>query len=396
MRGRFIARTGRRAFSLIELMVAMALTLFIMVILTQAFMTSLETFSALKAIGELQANLRTASSIVQADLAADHFEGKRRLSSPDLLTIPPRQGFFYIYQGSAPIVSQSTYVNEGGETTLPGPAGWTGLNSWRASNHVLYFTIKLRGNRPENYMTALLPAASPLLALSTSFFGQAADAMYLDAYNPATQTVNRAQMFASQWAEICYFLVQTGSTVEPNNPNSTVGTPLYALYRAQYLMVMNPLNNAVSPATPLSVAWPTANSSDYYNISSYLNGAALQFNAPDDLANPANTARRTLNAAAVPYPTRASDPAHPAGTPPNGATLVLSSVTSFQVQVFTNPSALSPNEFTDLTQNAANFPAHFDSANNAAGLSIQALKVTIRIWDATSQMSRQITVIQDM
>ena len=100
MRVSFLDHPARRrpGFTLVELMVAMALTLFIMVILTQAFVTSLATFSGLKSVGELQANLRTVSSLLQADLQADHFGDKRRLSSPDLLTIPPPQGFFAIFQ----------------------------------------------------------------------------------------------------------------------------------------------------------------------------------------------------------------------------------------------------------------------------------------------------------
>lgn len=44
-------------FTLIELMVAMALTLFIMTILSQAFTLAIDTFSALKGIGDMQVNL---------------------------------------------------------------------------------------------------------------------------------------------------------------------------------------------------------------------------------------------------------------------------------------------------------------------------------------------------
>ena len=45
---------SRAGFTLIELMVAMALTVFIMVILSQAFILSLDTFSGMKGIGDMQ------------------------------------------------------------------------------------------------------------------------------------------------------------------------------------------------------------------------------------------------------------------------------------------------------------------------------------------------------
>ena len=55
----------RRAFTIIELMVSMALILFIMVILTEAFSAGMETFRQLKALGDMQERLRTATSILR-------------------------------------------------------------------------------------------------------------------------------------------------------------------------------------------------------------------------------------------------------------------------------------------------------------------------------------------
>ena len=61
-------RSCRQAFTLIEVLVAMALTMFIMMILSQAFVAGLDTFSGLKAIGDLNADLRTASTLLKSDL----------------------------------------------------------------------------------------------------------------------------------------------------------------------------------------------------------------------------------------------------------------------------------------------------------------------------------------
>src|SRR5262249_31288127 len=97
----------RTGFTLIELMVAMALTLFIMVILSQAFVTALETFSGMKAIGDMQQKLRTAEVMLRDDLSQDHLEGKRRLSDqtlvlngPEIVAHHPQAGFFAVLRGS--------------------------------------------------------------------------------------------------------------------------------------------------------------------------------------------------------------------------------------------------------------------------------------------------------
>ena len=94
---------SRQAFTLVEVLVAMALTMFIMVILSQAFVAALETFSGLKAVGDMQEDLRTAATLLRSDLSQDHFEGKRRLSdrtinfgAPDYE--PIREGFMRIVQ----------------------------------------------------------------------------------------------------------------------------------------------------------------------------------------------------------------------------------------------------------------------------------------------------------
>ena len=87
---RHVPRATRRGFTLVELMVAMALTMFIMVILSEAFATGLDVFSQLKAIGDMEESLRAASTALRNDLAADHFIGKRRLSDPDSSGFRPR------------------------------------------------------------------------------------------------------------------------------------------------------------------------------------------------------------------------------------------------------------------------------------------------------------------
>ena len=55
----------------------MALVVFIMSILSEAFVTGLEAFRHLKSIGDLSERLRTAASTLRADQLAAHFDTQR-------------------------------------------------------------------------------------------------------------------------------------------------------------------------------------------------------------------------------------------------------------------------------------------------------------------------------
>jgi hypothetical protein len=92
-----------------------------MVVLTEAFVTGLESFRQLKAAGDIQERMRSVQVILRRDLAAAHFDGPDApnmgetsggplLSQQDLTkpapgaggTVwrPPTKGFFRIWQGS--------------------------------------------------------------------------------------------------------------------------------------------------------------------------------------------------------------------------------------------------------------------------------------------------------
>src|SRR5437879_2737643 len=91
----------RQAFTIPELLVSMALIIFIMVILSEAFRAGIDTFRNLKAVGDMQERLRTVATIMRRDLSAQHFDASRKLSDPTFLAIgQPTEGFFRIQQGS--------------------------------------------------------------------------------------------------------------------------------------------------------------------------------------------------------------------------------------------------------------------------------------------------------
>ncbi len=70
--------TPRRAFTLVELLVATALIVFIMVILTEAFSAGIGTFRLLKAQGDMKSKLANAGSLLMDDLRQAAFRLQRQ------------------------------------------------------------------------------------------------------------------------------------------------------------------------------------------------------------------------------------------------------------------------------------------------------------------------------
>src|SRR4051812_8463272 len=98
----------RAGFTLVELLVAMTLTIFVMVILSQTFIIAVDVFSGLKGIGDLQERLRIAAATLRNDLSQNHFEGNLLLSDPLMLQQRPSQGFFRVYNGTASNTAPNT------------------------------------------------------------------------------------------------------------------------------------------------------------------------------------------------------------------------------------------------------------------------------------------------
>jgi len=89
----------RKGFTIVELLVALALVLFIMSIISQVFVDSSEAFRSQRSKAELSEKLRFITQTIRADLRANHFEANRKLSDDDFwLDGPPKVGYFRIEQ----------------------------------------------------------------------------------------------------------------------------------------------------------------------------------------------------------------------------------------------------------------------------------------------------------
>lgn len=418
----------RQGFTLVELLVAMALILFIMAILSQAFVSATNTFRNLKALGDMASKLRAVTQLLQHDLAADHFEGKKRLSNPNFWQNgPPQEGYFQIWQGSQP----SNVV-----TVLPAPPNpcfiegvdLDGIASLRTVNHSLAFTIKVRGNQMGDFLSA---GAPPQLLAASNLFGPSESRYQTTSYN-------------YQWGEVTWFLQQSlnPSTLAPETtpPDPLTGAPgvqLYTLYRRQRLAV--PDNNLVTQANTPPGGIPNALAPTCLELSCWPNPATgfLYFNSPIDLTVPQR--RFGGNMVGPIYPTPATYQTlttQGATGGLAGADIQLTDVVSFDVRVlpmgvpvttsvdpfltlfdpwFSTNFTYSPpagvtgvvfDTWSSVNDGLSTF-SQWNVPNTAtsipwwnpttqSGPIILAIQISIRIWDSKTNQTRQVTMVQAM
>jgi len=188
----------RRGFTLVEVLVAAALAIWGMWLITWLYQQGLESFRQAHAQSELTTQLRMTKTIMQRDLSANHFLSDdtkpnygRRLSDQrtDLAPsgyLPPKAGFFRA--GSPSTTAEQTDTN--------------GFASWLTTNHFLQFTAILPGGSDSQVFSATIPAGS-----QNTYFGTA--------------------------AEIMYYLQPSGLT-------TPTGNALYSLYRKQRISALTP------------------------------------------------------------------------------------------------------------------------------------------------------------
>jgi type II secretory pathway pseudopilin PulG len=442
--------TQRRAgFTLVELLVSMALTLFIMVILSEVFSTGLMAFRQLKAIGDMQEKLRTAATVIRADLKSCNFDPAGggppvTLSALDLTDpayVPPLFGFFRLWQQqSSPIASTSNfcYFTEGTDgDNIPS------FRMNQPTDTILHFSIRLTGDRAENFFSVPATAGAP----SPSTVGPV-----------DLQTGNT---FNSQIAEVAYFLGPDpiGSTGTTRSGGGAT-LPLFTLFRRQLIVPNSSADATTLNPTPLQ-APPTGLSTNYppqdktfFELSARAASSAdqghLWFNSPYtpcDLTIPERRFGAMQSPGGPPmknsnsYPTL-GDQLTTTDTHA-GDDVLLTNVVSFTVHVLVTklPAGSTPPQpvadFIDLfdlsiaSAKGANSvfngltPAVrvFDTWSSATSTSpapspnptydysdyqtnavhkipfqirVGAIQIILRVWDVKTERTRQITIVQDM
>ncbi|MCZ2343294.1 MAG: prepilin-type N-terminal cleavage/methylation domain-containing protein [Bacteroidales bacterium] len=357
-------RQNHAGFTLVEVMVAAALSVVIMTIISYAFQVGLETTSKLKSIGGLASQIRAAHSIIRSDLRSPHLDYKgTNLAIPANPTIPPT------FPVSDLSVATQAWIN----TTDPGMMGFFrvsgsppqptlsegsaadgyNLNSYRATDHIIHFTIKLSGVSPEDAFAANAPSLSPepnVVGDPINLAGLAADGQ-----------------FASHWAEVAYFLAPMGTTttiVDSSDPPGTTPKQLYTLRRRQRVIADD----------NLSVALTGLNAANYPELS-LVTTPTLAFNTPSTITQLASR----LNAGSV--------PTLDSNTTYRGSDIVLSNVISMRVQLLIAGQL----DFKDLGEAPA--PSVWDTATGGSA-QLRAIRIQLRVYEPKNRLSRQITIDQ--
>jgi hypothetical protein len=392
------------------MMVALALTIFMMAILSEAFVVGLESFRRLKGIADLDSNLRTAANLLRRDLRANHFEGNLRVS--DLFgrtgSTHPDLGFFCVGEGYNPTTrTPQASVLEGFDAN--------NLPSFRDTDDFLHMTVRFNGNERDAFLYGQTSAANnPLDQIGF----------------PSGRYDNLPNTYANQWGEVVYWLapaVEPGGQQRWTGGAPGVGLPLFDLHRRALLLVPEFFSAGTAmPPRPGSVAPPNTD-----DVSAF--GSAP--NSPADVQYP----QRRFGVQELPS---SSNPTgrmfvwnfQPLGGPRQGADRIMTDVLSFDVKVWNgsifvdlaggdgsrfgglgnNPAVgvrgTDPNAPRNLAvydtwcqrngPNGWNFGNWSLQANNPYvppyPVPLQAIQITIRVWDRKTEQARQITIIQDL
>ena len=423
----------RTGFTLVEVLVAMALILFIMTILGAAFSAATQTVSDLKSAGDLAERLRGAATVIKRDLEADHcFDGQgnvlpvRTVFGTSLNpNQPPAQGFFRIYEGQSTIPALVAGAPAGDEL----PPDINGFHSYYQTTASLAYTISLNGTRRDDFLSAFVPG-SPLTTDPT--LGPP-DQRYEDTWSPGTTIPT---VYNSPSAEVALFLVRTNDVTDASGSGAL---PLYGLYRRQLLTVPPTAPRGATPPAPWvpNPPVPSAQAPNYVEVSTFPSGGNLAFNRLADLTMPVRRFWMSGPAGAAyqaggRYATMGeSNPNYVA------ADLLMPDVISMDVRVL----VLGNSDFLDLfdpgvqqyaggnpaftgngprvfdtwsSQNDAlsgvsygptawmtpgsqmSIPLYKSAGPNPQMISVQAIQITLRVWDFKTKKTRQVTIVQQM
>ena len=426
-------RNPRNAFTLVELMVAMALIILMLSIMSQAFVIATGVMQGLKEVADMQEKIRPAITLLQRDLGANHFEGSKKLSDPEFWDNgPPREGYFMLWQDKAYDVAEGTTNNV------------TFSQSAALANHMLAFTVKLPGKSPNDFFDSGLGAS-----FGNIFFNGAGTPLGMTDSN-IRRFESNANLIHSDWAEVAYFLgphnagatpVADGNTDGKNNPPSL---PYFNLYRQQKLVL---------PSFNISgVTLPVATAAIKEEISCETSTGT--FNKPSDLTVPwKRMGNRTLNHLGNRVGPLFSEFVNPSSKV--NTDIIATNVISFDVKLLTDLrydyedlttilsqgsySAYPPvsnyalangnaairvfDTWTTDQGNAANSIPKYDfgfwnnitgkwqpSGNTAGnnsliqvwnvanntGLNIKAVQISLRIWDQKSNTAKMFVVVQKL
>lgn len=349
------SKHSRAGLTLVEMLIALALSIFIMAIMSEAFIKGLEAFGNFKALADLEQRLRTVANIIRRDLKAPHFDNSKKLSECTasgrampvldglraglyLNTVPadvdavkallrqlapyrfktPTEGFFSVeewpnrpagatmfFEGQdasgRPSYRDLPVFNPGGNIIIP--------------SDTLHFTSRLEGNDPDKFFYGKVRTGS--LATDLDSAGLMSGSTRYD--SPGNG------MYTSQAAEMLYFMGADGSQFIPGV--TTPGGPVltFNLYRQAWLLVPNRFSDGTYVAGDASYSATPALYAVENDVSAVNSGGTFYFNSMADVQH---RVRRT-NSGGIRAPKLLANLVDL-----DGSDILLTNVISFDVKVF--------------------------------------------------------------
>lgn len=367
-------RHQRAGLTLVEMMIALALSIFIMAILSEAFVKGLEVFGQYKALADLDQRLRTVANIIRRDLRAPHFENSKRLSECTVSNRPmpvldglrpgiysaqealalnqqlkqyslksPAQGFFSIEENANRAVGATTIfegADASGRPSYRDQVVFDAAGNIIRSSDVLHFTSRLEGNDPDKFFYGKVRNGSPLDGIGRNF----GTTRYDSAAN---------NLFTSQAAELLYFLGRDETTFLPGVGTLNGPVLTFNLYRQAWLLVPDQYSNGDQPLFDNSYANTAAETLRFFaenDVSAFrdfsvANVPGMFFNT---MASVQHRSRRrgvnSMNPTLPPFgpPLSSTNPVPVVRSPRfisgtgllDGSDIMLTNVISFDVKVF--------------------------------------------------------------
>ena len=428
-----LTRKSRLGFTLVELLIAMALIILMLSIMSQAFVIATGTMQGLKEVADMQEKIRPAITLLQRDLGANHFEGSKKLSDPEFWDNgPPKEGYFMLWQDKANDVAEGATNNV------------TFSQSAALANHMLAFTVKLPGKSPNDFFeSSSFNFLTPPLFGNTFFNGAGTPLGMTD--SNIRRFESNANLIHSDWAEVAYFLgIQNAPVTDRTDGKSAPSLPYFNLYRQQKLVL--PSFNISGVTLPVA----TAAIKEEISCETFTG----TFNKPSDLTVPwKRMGNRTLNHLgnrAGPLFSEFVNPSAKVNTD-----IIATNVISFDVKLLTDSrydyedlaTILSQGSYstyppytnyalangnaairvfdtwTTAQGNAANTIPKYDfgfwnnfsgkwqpsgntagnnslipvwNATNNTGLNIKAVQISLRVWDQKSNTAKMFVVVQKL
>jgi prepilin-type N-terminal cleavage/methylation domain-containing protein len=339
----------RRGFSLVEMLVVLAITALVLSLLASAYVMELRAIRSAKGLIEMDEQLTAAERQIRYYLRLPHFEGNRRVSEIGS-SWTPSEGYFEVFDGGP---------------SDPATSDW------------MRFTVRLPGNRPDEWYATSVPVTN------TNTAGEAYPLIGVPLYKyptspvPPPATPPSPPPYLAQWLEVAFFLSQQ---MDPDDPTKQMATvpldhPGYGnaakLYR---------LHLRKAALVPRRLSYPGEQPID---IETDINNGRLDFSVSG------TASRYDLSA----FPTRSNyrpnttQSVHsksnrlatqPAG---DGRDILVSNVVSFDIKLFSGSGTA--------------WDSSYDSVSGSSPAP-SGLEIRIRVFNPKTQQMRDIVIVESL